>query len=247
MTAKCELELAGLPASRDDAPTSASSCARLIEPVRRASDAGVGRRSAAAPGSRRFREGALRLGGRHRTGPAALLPRARAHPAHRIRRHAERRQPHPHGVSRPAAATLVAMHCARTIEHRTHRQRGWRGTRAIVRLAHRSRSTHMGKKNIAVATVAAPLIDIGIKGKDREKIVAGLSTRAGRHLHPVSEDAQLPLERGRPDVQHAAPHVHGRSTPSCGTPLDLIAERIRALGFPGAGDLQGVRQADVHR
>ena len=33
----------------------------------------------------------------------------------------------------------------------------------------------MSKKNVAAPSIAAPVIDIGIKGRDREKIVQGLS------------------------------------------------------------------------
>ena len=92
----------------------------------------------------------------------------------------------------------------------------------------------MGKNQVKASTGAAPLIDIGIKGKDREKIACGSVARARRHLLALSEDSQLPLERGRPDVQHAAPHVHGQYT-ELWNALDAIAERIRSLGYPAPG------------
>ena len=65
---------------------------------------------------------------------------------------------------------------------------------------------------------------------------------AGRHLHAVPDDAQLPLERHRADVQHAAPDVHGavHRAVERGRP-DRRAHPL--AGLSGAGLLRAVRRA----
>ena len=112
-----KLELAGLAA----AEMTAEEKAQLRAPhraVRRAHGAGLRQGRAVAPRSGRFREGALCLGRWHRARAAALLPRARPDAAHRVRRHAEQRQPHPHRVSR--SRTRLRWRCAaRALSKRT--------------------------------------------------------------------------------------------------------------------------------
>ena len=60
------------------------------------------------------REDHVRLGRSHREGRQALLPRAGPDVPHRVRQHAERRQPHPRGVARLSPATSAATCCAST-------------------------------------------------------------------------------------------------------------------------------------
>jgi starvation-inducible DNA-binding protein len=92
----------------------------------------------------------------------------------------------------------------------------------------------MGKKNAAAASASAPLIDIGIKGKDREKIVEGLSRVLAdtytlylktHNFHwnvtgPMFNTLHLMFETQYNELALA---------------VDGIAERIRALGHPAPG------------
>jgi starvation-inducible DNA-binding protein len=88
----------------------------------------------------------------------------------------------------------------------------------------------MAKKNVAIAA-GAPQIDIGIKGRDREKIVGGLSRVLAdtytiylktHYFHwnvegPMFNTLHLMFMEQYTELWNA---------------LDQIAERIRALGFP---------------
>jgi starvation-inducible DNA-binding protein len=94
----------------------------------------------------------------------------------------------------------------------------------------------MSKKNtaIATATAAAPQIDIGIKGKDREKIVAGLSKVLAdtytlylktHNFHwnvtgPMFNTLHLMFMTQYTELWNA---------------VDPVAERIRSLGHPAPG------------
>jgi hypothetical protein len=75
-----------------------------------------------------------------------------------------------------------------------------------------------------------PGMDIGIDAKQREKIAKGLIGPAGRQLHAVPDDAQFSLERDWSTVQQLALMFMGQYTEQWNA-LDIIAERIRALGF----------------
>ena len=88
-------------------------------------------------------------------------------------------------------------------------------------------------------------MDIGIGKKEQEKIAEGCRA-FWRIPSPVFEDPQFPLERHRPHVQHAACDVHG-PVHRVWNALDLIAERIRALGVAAPGTYQGIRQARSSR
>jgi starvation-inducible DNA-binding protein len=90
----------------------------------------------------------------------------------------------------------------------------------------------MSKKNTAV--MAAPLIDIGIKGTDREKIVQGLSrVLADTYtLYLKTHNFHWNVEGPMFNTLHLM--FEGQYT-ELATAVDLIAERIRALGFPAPG------------
>ena len=78
----------------------------------------------------------------------------------------------------------------------------------------------MGKKNTAGRQRRRRTADRHRhQGQGSREDRAGPVARARRHLLAVSQDAQLPLERGRSDVQHAASHVHG--------PVHRAVERAR--------------------
>src|SRR4029434_1732963 len=96
---------------------------------------------------------------------------------------------------------------------------------------HRVRSTHMGKKNSAAASQSAPLIDIGIKGKDREKIVEGLSrVLADTYtLYLKTHNFHWNVEGPMFNTLHL---MFMDEYTELWNALDLIAERIRALGYP---------------
>jgi starvation-inducible DNA-binding protein len=88
----------------------------------------------------------------------------------------------------------------------------------------------MGKKNSATA-IAAPQIDIGIKGRDREKIVAGLSkVLADTYtLYLKTHNFHWNVEGPMFNTLHL---MFMEEYTELWNALDLIAERIRALGFP---------------
>lgn len=87
----------------------------------------------------------------------------------------------------------------------------------------------MGKKNLAA--VAGPQIDIGIKSKDREKIVAGLSrVLADTYtLYLKTHNFHWNVEGPMFNTLHL---MFMEQYTELWNALDLIAERIRALGFP---------------
>jgi len=87
----------------------------------------------------------------------------------------------------------------------------------------------MAKKN--TAAVSAPLIDIGIKGKDREKIVDGLSrVLADTYtLYLKTHNFHWNVEGPMFNTLHL---MFMEQYTELWNALDLIAERIRALGFP---------------
>src|SRR6187402_1205098 len=116
--------------------------------------------------------------------------------------------------------TSVATHCARTI--------------AGNRLTPTSRSHHMGKKNAAAASTSAPLIDIGIKGKDREKIVEGLSrVLADTYtLYLKTHNFHWNVEGPMFNTLHL---MFMDQYTELWNALDAVAERIRSLGFPAPG------------
>ena len=88
----------------------------------------------------------------------------------------------------------------------------------------------MAKKNTALAS-SAPLIDIGIKSKDREKIVAGLSrVLADTYtLYLKTHNFHWNVEGPMFNTLHL---MFMEQYTELWNALDLIAERIRALGFP---------------
>src|SRR5688500_12479921 len=92
----------------------------------------------------------------------------------------------------------------------------------------------MGKKNAAAAVSDAPQIDIGIKTRDREKIAQGLSRVLADtyslylKTHSFHWNVEGPMFNTLHDM------FMTQYTELWGA-LDLIAERIRALGFPAPG------------
>jgi starvation-inducible DNA-binding protein len=92
----------------------------------------------------------------------------------------------------------------------------------------------MGKKNIAAAPLAAPQIDIGIKSKDREKIVAGLSkVLADTYtLYLKTHNFHWNVEGPMFNTLHL---MFMEQYTELWTALDAIAERVRSLGFPAPG------------
>ena len=95
---------------------------------------------------------------------------------------------------------------------------------------------------MASKNTLGPNIDIGIDAKKRKAIADGLSRLLGGHLHAVSQDPQLSLERHRPDVQHAASDVRDavQRAGAGGGPDRRTHPRA---GLPGARQLCAVRQA----
>jgi starvation-inducible DNA-binding protein len=92
----------------------------------------------------------------------------------------------------------------------------------------------MAKKSTAVSvarTMAPPQIDIGIKGKDREKIVQGLSrVLADTYtLYLKTHNFHWNVEGPMFNTLHL---MFMEQYTELWNALDLIAERIRALGFP---------------
>ncbi len=91
----------------------------------------------------------------------------------------------------------------------------------------------MAKKNTAVA-LDAPQIDIGIKGKDREKIVAGLSkVLADTYtLYLKTHNFHWNVEGPMFNTLHL---MFMEQYTELWNALDAVAERIRSLGFPAPG------------
>src|SRR5689334_23928166 len=91
----------------------------------------------------------------------------------------------------------------------------------------------MGRKIVAAAQ-GAPQIDIGIKGKDREKIVSGLSrVLADTYtLYLKTHNFHWNVEGPQFNTLHL---MFEQQYTELATAVDLIAERIRALGFPAPG------------
>jgi starvation-inducible DNA-binding protein len=91
----------------------------------------------------------------------------------------------------------------------------------------------MAKKNSALAA-AAPQIDIGIKSKDREKIVAGLSkVLADTYtLYLRTHNFHWNVEGPMFNTLHL---MFMDQYTELWNALDAIAERIRSLGYPAPG------------
>jgi starvation-inducible DNA-binding protein len=91
----------------------------------------------------------------------------------------------------------------------------------------------MSKKNTA-ATIAAPLIDIGIKGSDREKIALGLSRVLADtySLYLKTHNFHWNVEGPMFNTLHL---MFMDQYTELWTALDAVAERIRSLGFPAPG------------
>jgi starvation-inducible DNA-binding protein len=89
----------------------------------------------------------------------------------------------------------------------------------------------MAKKHTAAASIAAPQIDIGIKTKDREKIALGLSrVLADTYtLYLKTHNFHWNVEGPMFNTLHL---MFMQQYTELWNALDLIAERIRALGFP---------------
>ncbi len=106
----------------------------------------------------------------------------------------------------------------------------------------------MAKKNTAAAAapMAAPLIDIGIKGKDREKIVQGLSrVLADTYtLYLKTHNFHWNVEGPMFNTLHL---MFMDEYTELWNALDLIAERIRALGYPAPAHLPGILEAHLDR
>jgi hypothetical protein len=87
----------------------------------------------------------------------------------------------------------------------------------------------MSKKN--VTPMAAPLIDIGIKGKDREKIVQGLSrVLADTYtLYLKTHNFHWNVEGPMFNTLHL---MFMDQYTELWNALDAIAERVRSLGYP---------------
>jgi starvation-inducible DNA-binding protein len=92
----------------------------------------------------------------------------------------------------------------------------------------------MAKKHTAAASIAAPQIDIGIKAKDREKIVAGLSkVLADTYtLYLKTHNFHWNVEGPMFNTLHL---MFMEQYTELWTALDAVAERIRSLGFPAPG------------
>ncbi len=91
----------------------------------------------------------------------------------------------------------------------------------------------MGKKNTAVSP-AAPLIDIGIKTGDREKIALGLSRVLADtySLYLKTHNFHWNVEGPMFNTLHL---MFMDQYTELWTALDAVAERIRSLGFPAPG------------
>ena len=91
----------------------------------------------------------------------------------------------------------------------------------------------MAKKNTATVT-GAPQIDIGIKSKDREKIVAGLSkVLADTYtLYLKTHNFHWNVEGPMFNTLHL---MFMDEYTELWNALDALAERIRSLGYPAPG------------
>jgi starvation-inducible DNA-binding protein len=91
----------------------------------------------------------------------------------------------------------------------------------------------MAKKSTA-APVSAPQIDIGIKGKDREKIALGLSrVLADTYtLYLKTHNFHWNVEGPMFNTLHL---MFMEQYTELWNALDAIAERVRSLGFPAPG------------
>jgi starvation-inducible DNA-binding protein len=91
----------------------------------------------------------------------------------------------------------------------------------------------MGKKNTATSP-AAPLIDIGIKTGDREKIALGLSRVLADtySLYLKTHNFHWNVEGPMFNTLHL---MFMDQYTELWTALDAVAERIRSLGFPAPG------------
>ena len=91
----------------------------------------------------------------------------------------------------------------------------------------------MSKKSTAAA-IAVPLIDIGIKARDREKIALGLSRVLADtySLYLKTHNFHWNVEGPMFNTLHL---MFMDQYTELWNALDAIAERIRALGFPAPG------------
>src|SRR6187397_1304767 len=91
----------------------------------------------------------------------------------------------------------------------------------------------MARKDTA-AVMDAPLIDIGIKGRDREKIAQGLSRVLADtySLYLKTHNFHWNVEGPMFNTLHL---MFMTQYTELWAALDLIAERIRSLGFPAPG------------
>ena len=87
----------------------------------------------------------------------------------------------------------------------------------------------MGKKNSEAVSASAPLIDIGIKGKDREKIVDGLSRVLADTYTLYLKTHNFHWNVTGPQFNDLHLMFMTQYTELWGA-VDLVAERIRALG-----------------
>src|SRR3954463_11191693 len=92
----------------------------------------------------------------------------------------------------------------------------------------------MAKKNIAAAPRSAPLIDIGIKDKDREKIVEGLSRLLADTYTVYLKTHNFHWNVEGPMFQTLHILFMEQYTETWNA-IDLIAERIRSLGHYAPG------------
>jgi starvation-inducible DNA-binding protein len=115
----------------------------------------------------------------------------------------------------------------------------------MARLAASLRGVTHGKKNTSPAPIAAPQIDIGIKGKDREKIVQGLSrVLADTYtLYLKTHNFHWNVEGPMFNTLHL---MFMDQYTELWNALDLIAERIRRWVIRRR-HLQGILAAHVHR
>jgi starvation-inducible DNA-binding protein len=92
----------------------------------------------------------------------------------------------------------------------------------------------MGKKSAAAAPESGVAIDIGIGHKDREKIAAGLSRLLADTytLYLQTHNFHWNVEGPMFNTLHAMFMVQYTELWNA---LDLIAERIRSLGYPAPG------------
>src|ERR1044072_5773496 len=106
----------------------------------------------------------------------------------------------------------------------------------MARLLVNVRRVAMGKKSSAAA-IAAPLIDIGIKAKDREKIAQGLARALADtySLYLKTHAFHWNVEGPMFNTLH---QMFMTQYTELWAALDAIAERIRALGFPAPGSYQ---------